>query len=306
MINAWIQRIVAIGLPLLVWLIGRQLGWSFWVTLFISIPAVVHVTAASLAIKFILLAIVGRNDPAPRPSWREWWVAYGREVWICCIVFGWWQPFRHRALANNLSTKQAAKPQRGIVLVHGYLCNRALWTRWLLRLKTEQRVVIAVDLEPPFGSIGDYMKAINAAVRQVRDATGGLPPVLVGHRMGGLAIRAWWAWQHRQGTGGQAAPVHHAITIGTPHHGTWLAAWVLTENGAQMRQHSAWLRELAQYEARIPKLPTTCFYSHCDNIVFPVSTACREEADNRLIRGRGHIDLVHDAQLLRECWVLMQ
>jgi hypothetical protein len=35
----------------------------------------------------------------------------------------------------------------------------------------------------------------------------------------------------------------------------------------------------------------TCWYSNCDNIVFPTSTAMLPGADNRLLRGAAHVQL---------------
>jgi pimeloyl-ACP methyl ester carboxylesterase len=79
---------------------------------------------------------------------------------------------------------------RGVVLVHGFLCNRAFWTPWLAPLRARGHAFVAVTLEPAFGSIDDYAPAIEAAVRRVTEATG-QAPLIVGHSMGGLAIRAW-------------------------------------------------------------------------------------------------------------------
>jgi triacylglycerol lipase len=306
MTNAWIQRFAVLGLPLLFWFLAARYGYGTLELILISIPAIVYVTIAVVAIKFIVMAVVNRADQTPRPIRLEWLKAYLDEVLACCCVFAWWQPFCRTAVADQLTVRSGHAPERGIVLVHGFLCNRALWTRWLRVLQAQQRVVVAVDLEPAFGSIDAYMQTIDQAVRQVRDATGGLPPVVVGHSMGGLALRAWWAWQRRQPRPLAVADLHHMVTIGTPHHGTWLASWALVTNGGEMRQDSAWLRTLEHTEKTLQLPPITCFYSQCDNIVFPVSTACLERADNRLIRARGHIDLLHDAQLMQHCWTLTQ
>jgi triacylglycerol esterase/lipase EstA (alpha/beta hydrolase family) len=86
--------------------------------------------------------------------------------------------------------------------------------------------------------------------------------------------------------------VHHAITIGTPHHGTWLARFAMSRNSRQMRQQSAWLKNLAQREPSGRAQRFTCFYSHCDNIVFPPSTATLPGADNRHLAGMAHVHMV--------------
>ena len=50
-----------------------------------------------------------------------------------------------------------------VVLVHGFLCNRGFWTPWLPLLRERGHAFVAVDLEPPFGSIDDYAGTIDAA-----------------------------------------------------------------------------------------------------------------------------------------------
>jgi triacylglycerol esterase/lipase EstA (alpha/beta hydrolase family) len=171
------------------------------------------------------------------------------------------------------------------------------------RLQSERRVYIAVDLEPAFGSIDAYVSAVDRAVAQVHRATG-LAPIIVGHSMGGLAARAWLATQAHKET--DAIPVHRIITLGTPHHGTWLARFSHTLNGAQMKSGSEWLHNLKVNEKKLQKVQLTCFFSNCDNIVFPVSSAKLEGADNRLVLSRGHVDMAHDPEVIAACWALMQ
>jgi triacylglycerol esterase/lipase EstA (alpha/beta hydrolase family) len=244
--------------------------------------------------------------------------AFWGELVTAIKVFNWWQPFRRAAIADGLDVASLASGQRGVVLVHGFFCNRAFWTHWMRRLQAQQRPFIALDLEPPFGSIDDYCATLDRAVRQMRGLTG-RAPVLVGHSMGGLAIRAWWAGMQRDPpthappnpgvardeTHGPSL-AHCIVTIGTPHQGTWLARYSLTANGGQMRQGSRWLTALESNEKTANSVEYICFYSNCDNIVFPVSSAKLQGADNRLIRGRGHIDMASDPALLDACWSLMQ
>jgi triacylglycerol esterase/lipase EstA (alpha/beta hydrolase family) len=140
---------------------------------------------------------------------------------------------------------------------------------------------VAVNLEPPFGPIDAYAAAIDDAVARVTAATG-RPPLLVCHSMGGLAARAWL----RSSAPGR---VCHVVTIGTPHGGTWLGRFSHLHNGRQMRLGSQWVRALPQDIAS--QVPFTCWYSNCDNIVFPASTATLPGADNRLVRGAAHVEL---------------
>jgi triacylglycerol lipase len=238
--------------------------------------------AVILGVEFVLLWFASRRDPAPQATLGELAHAWLRETIMAPIVFCWRQPFRWRELPDQLES--AGRPaRRGVVLIHGFVCNRGFWTPWLKQLRSRGHAFVAVNLEPVFGSIDEYVPLVDEAVKRVTQATG-LAPVLVCHSMGGLAARAWLRAKSAD------TRVHHVITIGSPHHGTWLARFSQVKNGRQMRLQSDWLRRLeqgaAQYHCRF-----TCWYSNCDNIAFPASTATLAGADNRLVRGAAHVDL---------------
>ena len=103
--------------------------------------------------------------------------------------------------------------------------------------------------------------------------------------MGSLAVRRWWVEQ------GDETRVRHVLTIGTPHHGTWLARFARARNGRQMQRVSRWLQALAAREPASRASRFTCFYSHCDNIVFPPATATLAGADNRHLPGVPHVQM---------------
>jgi triacylglycerol esterase/lipase EstA (alpha/beta hydrolase family) len=197
-------------------------------------------------------------------------------------VFCWRQPFFSHRWPDHLPP--GVQGRRGVLLVHGFVCNRGLWNPWLQRLHAQGVPFIAVNLEPVFGSIDDYIGILEQAVRRLEQATGEAP-VIVAHSMGGLAVRRWWA-EH-----GDEARVHHVLTIGTPHRGTWLARFAVTRNARQMQQISRWLQTLAAREPATRAERFTCFYSHCDNIVFPPATATLAGADNRHIAGVPHVHM---------------
>ncbi len=304
MTNAWIQRLLTLGAPLFWWALGYSL-WlphPLWAVVCFITPLLI--APALEASQFAVLYYVNRTDPTPRASTADHVRAWWGELCATVLVFNWWQPFHRAAVADNLT---AAPGQRGMVLVHGFFCNRGFWTHWSRRLRREGRVFVAVDLTPAFGSIDDYVAIIDDAVRQVRAATG-LPPVLVGHSMGGLAIRAWLAQIRAAGAAANDADgaVHRVITLGTPHHGTWLGRLSHTVNGSQMQLSSRWLHTLQQIEKTRIAVEFVCFFSNCDNIVFPVSSATLEGADNRLVRSVGHVDMAHDPAVIEACWDLMR
>ena len=242
--------------------------------------------ALVLALEFSLLRQMHGNDPTPKASAAQLLRAWWGEVLSAPQVFCWRQPFQSRRWPDQLTPDMHGR--RGVLLVHGFVCNRGLWNPWLKRLRALGVPVVAVNLEPVFGTLDDVIPIIEAAVRRLETTTG-LAPVIVAHSMGGLALRRWWAEQ------GDDARVHHAITIATPHHGTWLARFAMSHNARQMRQQSPWLGTLGAREAAGRARRFTCFYSHCDNIVFPPASATLAGANNRHLPGVAHVHMADHA-----------
>jgi triacylglycerol lipase len=281
---ARLQQAITLGALLIVaallaW--GWRSGQHAWALAGVALVLGGH--ALVLGIEFLLLrAAHGPGDPTPRATalqlLRAWW----GEVWAAPKVFCWRQPFRSTAHADHLPTD--AQGRRGVLFVHGFVCNRGLWNPWMPRLRAQGVPFVAINLEPVFGSIDDYASRIEAGMSQLEAATG-LPPVVVAHSMGGLALRRWWA---RHGGDGR---VHHAITIGTPHSGTWLARFAMSPNARQMQPDGPWLTGLASHEPAARAQRFTCFYGHCDNIVFPPATATLAGAHNVHIPGVAHVHM---------------
>jgi triacylglycerol lipase len=274
----------ALGLGALWWLVWQRQGEPVWAWGGVVLLATGH--ALVLGLEFIGLALAHGDDPAPRARAAQLLRAWWGESLSAPRVFCWSQPFRSQAVPDGLPA--AAEPIRGrtgVLLVHGYVCNRGLWNDWLRRLRAQGVPFVAVNLEPVFGGIEAYASRIEAAVQELEAATG-RAPVAVCHSMGGLALRAWWAQDGRDGR------LAHAITLGTPHHGTWLARLAFSRNARQMRRDSRWLQALAARETPARRARFTCFYSHADNIVFPASTATLPGADNRHLEAVAHVHMV--------------
>lgn len=275
---------------------ARQGAWA-WAALTLMAPLAVHVLA--LAAEFAWMRRANRREPQGAPGTVLTVRAWLAEARAALSVFGWRQPFRSQrcpdhprpadATAGQPGSAVAPPPagdrRRGVLLVHGFVCNRGLWLDWMERLSALGVPYVAVNLEPVFGPIDDYAGLIDDAVRTLEQTTG-VAPVAVAHSMGGLAVRHWWAGP------GRSERLHHLVTLGTPHGGTMLARLALPPNARQMRLRSPWLRDLAAHDADARRQRMTCYYSRCDNIVFPASSATLPGADNRPLDGSAHIAMI--------------
>ena len=251
-----------------------------------------------LALEFVLLRFINRSDPAPQADALELLRAWAGESLVAPQVFCWRQPFRANAVPDNLAPPSAVQGKRGVVFIHGFFCNRGFWTPWLKRLQGSGHAFAALSMEPVFGSIDEYTPQIEAAVEKVRQASG-MAPLLVCHSMGGLAARAWLQSMKAE------SRVHHVVTIGTPHGGTWLARFGHGVNGMQMRLASSWQSGLDLNMPADRHNLFTCWYSNSDNIVFPASTATLVGADNRLLRAVAHVQMAFEPQLMNQTLELL-
>lgn len=216
--------------------------------------------------------------------------AWAGEVIACERVFAWQQPFAEYREADFLPQQSS---RRGVLLLHGFTCNRGVWNSWRQRLTTAGHAHLAPSLEPAYGSIDDYADEIEAAFQQLAASTG-RPPLIVAHSMGGLALRAWW---RRFGAGRRLPRV---ITLGTPHQGTMMARFSFSTNSRQMRLRSDWLAALAASEPARFGAQFDCFYSRCDQIVCPADTAVLPGARAIDLPATGHLAMVFHPQVFAE------
>lgn len=258
-----------------------------------GVIAILLIHAGPLALELVLLGPASKADPAPRPQAPDLLAAWAREVVQDVRVFAWRQPFAWRRCPDRL---HGAPGAIGIVFIHGFVCNRGFWTPWLLEAERRGHPFLAVNLEPVFGSIDGYAPSIDQAVQRMAAATG-RPPLLVCHSMGGLAARAWLR------STGDPMRASHVVTLASPHQGTWLARFGRSANGRQMRMDGEWLRTLRR-EERWPAARFTCWYSNCDNVVFPPAAATLPGADNRLLAGAAHVDLAFRPEVMAHTFAL--
>lgn len=242
-----------------------------------------------------MLAMSNRS-PLPEPfrlDWLQRFALFFGEVRATLTASSWTMPF-HRF------RKRPAENARGlpVLLVHGYGCNSGYWQGMSKALNAACITHHAVDMEPVFGSIDDYVPLIHAAVEELCRDTGADSIVIVAHSMGGLATRAYLR-EHG------ATRVAKIITLGTPHHGTVLAQFGIGTNTREMhwvvneqeRPGSAWLHALTQAEDPETYRLFVSIYSHHDNIIAPQTSSHLPGAHNIALYGIGHVALALDPQV---------
>jgi triacylglycerol lipase len=230
-------------------------------------------------------AVSRANEPI-----GSWWRSVIGEALAGIRVFLLRQPW---AFAQpRIQPAQGAPAGIPVVLVHGYVCNRRLWDDITPALRARGHTVLALNLEPVFTSIDDYAVLLEQAVQTLRQQTGQEQVALVGHSMGGLAIRAW---MRAYGTAQAAC----AITLGTPHAGTRIKAIAPTPNAAQMAWQSDWLQALAASENETTRALFRIALSPQDNIVFPQRAQTLPGVAPVIFEGLGHLQLCTEPAVIQ-------
>ena len=91
------------------------------------------------------------------------------------------------------------------------------------------------------------------------------------------------------------------VTGGTPDGGTWLGGLSRAVNGGQMGLAGDWVVALQRAEPAGRAALFICWYSNCDNIVFPATTAALVGAEHRLVEGVAHVQMAFDPGVMTAC-----
>lgn len=243
-------------------------------------------------------ALGSRGPGTPLTLWLQ---ALWGEFQAALTVFMVRQPWANGNPGVQMPLRDTAQGVHGkpvpVLLVHGYVCNHRVWDTVALALRQAGHPVLAIDLEPLFTSIDDYAAPIDNAVAELLEKSGGTQLALIGHSMGGLAIRAW---MRAHGT----TRVTKVITLGTPHQGTRLAGVSATPNGAQMEWRSPWIKALEQEETQTARALMHIALTAQDNIVIPQREQVLSGATVTEFRGLGHLELCLDREPIN--WMLHQ
>ena len=276
-----------LGAGLGVWVATSQIQ-SLW---FVPVFALM-LPIATLVLMDTASALMSRTPSEPAAMWLR--SLFG-EFRAGILVFLFRQPWTQLPPALLPATGEG--PKVPVVLVHGYLCNHRIWDEIAAALRARGHTVFAVNLEPLFVSIDRYAPVVEAAVQALTQNTGQTKVALVGHSMGGLAIRAW---MRVHGT----SRVARVLTLGTPHAGTKLSKWSPTPNAKQMSWNSDWLAALAASENETTRSLIRIAITPQDNIVCPQRAQVLPGITPVVFEGLGHVQMRLDPAVMD--WVCQQ
>ena len=280
-------------------LIGGGVGYG-WSPCDASPLANVLVFAAlgPFALLALIVGVTAVRSRTPTEPSGMWWQALWGEYVASVRVFLLRQPWTTGLPSIQDAMPSAATPERvPVVLVHGYMCNHRTWDTVIPALRAQGHTVLAVNLEPIFTSIDNYAPSIETAVTKLCQHTGASKVALVGHSMGGVAIRAW---MRKHGT----ERVARVITLGSPHAGTQGDPLPLTPNSTQMVLNSDWLRTLSADENDATRALIRVALTPQDNIVYPQRAQVLPGVPATVFEGIGHMQLCLEPQPVE--WVCAQ
>ena len=290
MLARLLRRLILVQL-----VVGAGLGFLLFQFAHTSpLSSLVCALATPVLSTFIVCVITGLRSKAKEPV-GLWLRAMAGEFWASILIFVLRQPWSNHGPGILPATGPDA--QVPVLLVHGYLCNHRVWDTVARGLRAQGHTVLAVTMEPLFTSIDKYARTIEVAVMELCQHTGSSQVALVGHSMGGLAIRAWM-----RACGAQR--VARVLTLGTPHVGTQIEPNTRKPNGMQMGWQSAWLAELAASESEAVRAHIRIALTPQDNIVYPQRAQVLAGVEPTVFDGIGHLQMCLDDNVLN--WICKQ
>ena len=248
----------------------------------IALGIVLGIHALSLTGSFLLSFIIARQTNPVAHAGRM-----ARAFLVEAVLFG--RAILDMSIAPWRRSLEigapSAGPARPVLLIHGILCNGAVWRRWLEPLRAAGFAPVrAIDLEPLFGDIDAYAAQVAHELREMQRQCGGARVAIIAHSLGGLVARA-----ALRDVG--PAVVSGIVTIASPNRGVALAHLCPFPPLKNLSPGSRWLRALQASEIPL-KVPFTCIYSLEDNLIVPIRSAVIEGARVQELKGLGHVSLL--------------
>jgi predicted alpha/beta hydrolase family esterase len=176
------------------------------------------------------------------------------------------KPFRRFWLGRSKG------PGPPVILVHGLYHNDTAWALFAPRLrKTGLGDLHVLNYNSYSARYEEIVERVEAKVREVLESRpAGTKAALVGHSLGGLAVRGWLS----QGRSADRALC--AVSLGAPHQGSKVAALGIGSLARSLAYQGELIREIERRE-KPPPCPALSVYTPMDNMVAP-GDALRIEA----------------------------
>lgn len=184
-----------------------------------------------------------------------------------------------------------------VVLVHGFGHNRSAWMVLERHLrKAGFTSVHTFNYNPLVHDVPEIARRLKERVDLLRTVTGAPRVHLVGHSLGGVVIR--WFVQEMGG----APVVDTAITVASPHHGTFSAVGVAAapfgRTAKQLLPGSPVMQRLASRP--LPEsVRWVAYYSNLDLLIQPGSSGKLDGAQNILVKDHGHLSILLSLKVAR-------
>lgn len=274
------------------WVIGLSLAFAIAAALLLALTFSLSTSAALgvglLGLASIPLTFAGGSFILARILDHERYSKYAALT----AVFGEACRFSRAILAMSLNPREpsttavpATKPTP-VLLIHGFLCNRAVWQPLEMRLQAAGfGPVVAVNLEPLFTDIDLHTRHVEPIARELQRKSNGARVTIIAHSMGGLVARSLL---RKVGRG----VIAQVITVASPHHGTRLIQALRSPAARQMTPNSSWLLALNSSQEWHFPVPVASIYSLEDNLVTPARSAHLPGAQIHELHGIGHVGML--------------
>jgi pimeloyl-ACP methyl ester carboxylesterase len=234
-----------------------------------------------LAFGFVLKLAVGDWPPATRGSLLAALRTATVEIGWMVRFYLYDHPWRS-APVQILGGDERAP----LMLVHGFLCNGAVWRSFVQHLRG--RSYAAISLEPTYRHFQRQLHDLHQAVVALCARSGREQVLLVGHSMGALLVRAY-AERHPERCAG-------VVLVAAPHHGTLLADYIYGVEAGPPSARCQWLQEVNQRDHERVGVPALNLWTADDNIVIPARSAQLSSTPERTLHGHGHLAAVAAAR----------
>lgn len=175
-----------------------------------------------------------------------------------------------------------------VLLIHGLNDTTVIFRSLSTHLRQLGRSVYSFDFIPNNGDAPLEQLAEQVADHIGKTFSSDEKLDLVGLSMGGLVSR-----YYVQRLGGMAR-VQRLVTLGTPHHGTWIAYLSNRRGCVQMRPQSDFLQRLNQDAAMLDQLKFTSIWTPFDLMIVPATSSQMPVGREAIVWVLGHNWVVID------------